>query len=140
MIRKLKEKIGFTLVEVLLTVIIIAIGLFGLMVLYNNAAHSVMEGDVNLMATYLARERLEQMISDKAYRGYDYVVNENYDTSTTVSVGNNYFTRSFNIYEVYRSDLITPLDDSGFKRIDMMVSWGSSGAENITIPTLITDY
>lgn len=135
-----KKKTGFTLVEVLLTIVIISTGLFGLMSLFNNATRDVMAGDINLMATYLAQERLEQLISDKVYLGYDYVVNENYTTSAPASVGNNFFTRSFNIYEVGSGDLITPEADTGFKRIEMTVSWGLSAGERITIPTLITDY
>lgn len=136
----MKVRYGFTLIEVLLTIVIISVGLFGLMSLYHNSVKSVMEGDIELMATYLTRERLEQLISDKANYGYDYVENDRYTTSASVSVGNHVFTRSFNIYEVDGTDLLTPLDDSGFKRIDMTVSWGPSAGEMITVPTLITDY
>lgn len=143
MMRRSEKRRGFTLIELLLTVVIISSGLFGIMVLYHNATRDVMEGDINLMATYLARERLEQLVSDKVSLGYDHVINDNYDTSATVSVGNNFFTRSFNIYEVERDNLIVPAppeEPSGFKRIDMTVSWGLAAGQSITIPTLITDY
>lgn len=138
--RNRRKRHGFTLIEVLLTVVIISVGLFGLMSLYHNSMHQVMEGDVNLMAAYLARERMEQLISDKVNYGYAYVVNDNYDTSSAVSVGNHFFTRSLNIYEVAGSDLLTPEDGSGFKRIDMTVSWGLAAGQSIAMPTLITNY
>lgn len=136
-----KKKIfGFTLIETLLTVVIIAVGLFGLMVLYYNATRNVMEGDINLMATFLARERMEQLISDKVNNGYASVTNSQYVTTSSVSVGNHFFTRSFNIYEVDGSDLTTPLDSSGYKRIDMTVSWGASVGQSLTLSTLLTNY
>jgi hypothetical protein len=99
-----------------------------------------MEGDINLMATFLARERLEQLIKDKVNNGYDSVVNASYTTTSTASVGNHFFTRSFNIYEVNRSDLTTPLNGSGYKRIDMTVSWGTSAQQSVTLSTLLADY
>lgn len=123
-----------------MTVVIISIGLFGMMVLYHNTTREVMKGDLDLMATYLVRERLEQLISDKVSRGYAYVKNENYTTSSPVSAGTSLFTRSFNIYEVRKDDLITPLDGSGFKRIDMTVSWGATAADRVVISTLVTSY
>lgn len=141
MIKYLKKQAAFTLIEVLLTVVIIATGLFGIMILYHNAAKDVMEGDINLMAVYLARERMEQLISDKVANGYASVVNENYDTlEPDVTVGNSHFERSFNIYEVNRDDLITTEVGSGFKRVDMTVSWGALGNQNIVLSTLISNY
>lgn len=140
MIKLLKKRNGFTLIELLITCVVVATGLFGLMVLYHNSARNVMDSNVNLAATYLARERLEQLISDKVSRGYDYLINSNYTTNDSVSVGNNFFSRSFNIYEVDGGDLSTPSPNSGYKRIDMMISWGMSSNQNITIPTLVAKY
>lgn len=136
----MKKILGFTLIEVLLTVVVVGVGLFGLMTLYHNSTRNVMEGDINLSATYLARERLEQLIADKANQGYGYVINDNYSTSTPVTVGSHIFTRSFNIYEVNASDLITPEVDTGYKRIDMTLTWGTGAGQSMTIPTLITNY
>jgi len=135
-----KKKRGFTLIEVMLTMVIIATGLFGLMVIYHNSARNVMDADINLMASYLARERLEKLVSDKVAYGYDYVINENYSTTANVTVGGHQFTRSFNIYEVLKDDLFTPQVDSGFKRIDMTVSWGLGADENVILSTILTDY
>jgi len=136
----MKKRLGFTLIEVLLTVVIVGVGLFGLMTLYHNASRKVMEGDVNMAATYLVRERLEQIIADKVSQGYGYVINDNYTTSAAVTVGNHMFTRSFNIYEVNASDLITPEIGTGHKRIDMTLTWGTGAGQSITTPTLVTNY
>lgn len=140
MSRFLRKKQGFTLIESMLTIVIISIGLFGLMALYHNSARSIIDGDINLMSTYLAQERIEQLVSDKVAYGYAYVINTNYTTTESIVLGNNLFTRSFNIYEVDKSDLITPLDDSGFKRIDMTVTWGTAADQNIVISTILTNY
>jgi len=138
--RNKRHKNGFTLIEVLLTVVILAVGLFGLMILYYNSTRNIMEGDINLMASFLVRERLEQLIGDKVNNGYASLTNASYTTTSTVSVGNHFFTRSFNIYEVNKTDLSTPLVGSGYKRIDMTVSWGMIAGQNITVSTLLTDY
>ena len=140
LISNMKKILGFTLIEVLLTVMVVGVGLFGLMTLYHNAARNVMEGDVNMAATYLAREWLEQLVADKVSQGYGYVINANYVTSASVTVGNHIFTRSFNIYEVNASDLITPEAGTGYKRIDMTLTWGTGATQSITTPTLITAY
>jgi type IV pilus assembly protein PilV len=140
MIKKIKKQLGFTLIEVLLTCIILGTGLFGLMILYANSMDRVVDSDINLVATYLARERLEQLISDKVHNDYSTVINTTYTTSEVVTAGNHSFTRSFNIYEVDPADLVTPQADSGYKRIDMTVSWGAEPTQTMTIPTIVTDY
>ena len=111
-----------------------------MMVLFDNVTRGAMEGDKNVMATYLARERLERIVFDKVYRGYSYVVQANYPASENVSLGSNNFVRTLNIYEVTKSDLTTAQSGSGFKRIDITVNWGAAATQAITESTLLTSY
>ncbi|MBI2092690.1 MAG: prepilin-type N-terminal cleavage/methylation domain-containing protein [Deltaproteobacteria bacterium] len=131
---------GFTLIEAVLTIVIISSGLFGMMLLFDNITRGAIEGDMNITASYVAREKLEQMVFDKVYKGYDYVQNGNYNINEPVLVGNHNYTRQTNIYEVSKADLTTAEAGSGFKRIDMTVLWGSSATQKITESTLLTNY
>lgn len=131
---------GFTLIECVLTIIIISVGLVAMMLLFDNVTRASMEGDMNIAATFLARERLEIVAFDKVYRGYGYVVNTSYPTSENVSIGGNNYVRELNIYEVAKGDLTTLQVNSGFKRIDCVVKWGNDATQRVTHSTLLTNY
>lgn len=131
---------GFTIIELVLAIVIISVGLFGMMALFNNVTRGVMEGDMNIIATFLGREKLEQLVADKVYRGYAYIINSNYTTNENLTVGSYNFNRQFSIYEVSKTDLITALAGSGFKRIDMTIKWGEDANQRITMPTVLASY
>lgn len=138
--RHLKNSKGFTLVEAVLTIIVIAIGLFGMMFLFDNVTRGAMEGDQAITSTYLVRERLERMIFDKVYRGYNYIVAANYPASETVLVGNQAYTRQVSILEVSKGNFSVGQFGSGYKRIDVTASWGTGANQRISEATLVTNY
>ena len=129
---------GFTLIEVVLTIVVISIGLVAMMLLFDNVTHNAMQSDMNMTATYLARERLEIIAFDKVYSGYDSIKNARYGTSENVNVGGKNYIRELNIYEVNKFDLITAEQGSNFKRVDVTVKWGNEGSQKITETTLFT--
>lgn len=131
---------GFTLIELALTIVIIAVGLFGMMVLFDNVTRGAMEGDLNIISVYLGREKMERIVFDKVNGGYNYVSMVNYPASENVSVGNNNFIRDLSIYEVSKQDLMTPISSSGFKRVDVMVRWGTGPLQRVTLSTVLTNY
>lgn len=131
---------GFTLIEVILTIVIISTGLFGMMILFNTVSRGAGEAELSIQATYLARERLEGVIADKVSLGYDGVSSASYPISEQVQIGNRYYTRELSIYEVSGSDLTTPSVNSGYKKIDIVVKWGSKPTQKIKIATLVTRY
>lgn len=136
-----KNRLGFTLIEVVLTIVIISTGLFGMMILFDNVTKGAMEGDLNLSAVYLAREKLEQIVYDKVYKNYDNVIMSRYSSSENVSLNGNNYIRDLNIYEVDKSDLATPVTPpatSGFKRVDVTIRWGTAANQRLTETTLIT--
>lgn len=138
-LRTIRQK-GFTLIECVLTIVIISIGLVAMMLLFDNVTRAAMEGDLNITASFLARERLEIIAFDKVYRGYNYVATASYPVSETVSVGGNNYVRNLNIYEVAKSDLTTSQAGSGFKRIDCVVQWGSDANQRTSLSTMLTRY
>jgi prepilin-type N-terminal cleavage/methylation domain-containing protein len=133
-------KNGFTLVECVLTILIISIGLFGMMVLFDNVTRGAMEGDMNVVATYLAREKIEQILYNKTYNGYAWVGMNQYLASEPIVLGGSNYVRDLSIYEVQKSDLLTAQGGSGLKRVDVTVSWGTDPSQRITESTLIADY
>jgi prepilin-type N-terminal cleavage/methylation domain-containing protein len=131
---------GFTLVEVVLSIIIISVGLFGIMYLFDNVTRGALEADLNTTAVYLARERMERIIAGKVYNGYNYVTTVNYPATEAVSVGGYNYSRNLTITEVSKVNFTTVSPGSGFKRIDVSVTWGVGGNQTITESTVIADY
>ncbi|MBU4484142.1 prepilin-type N-terminal cleavage/methylation domain-containing protein [bacterium] len=138
------NKKGFTIIEVLLTIVILSVGLFGLMILFNNASRGAIESDLEIMASNLAREKLEELISVKAdVNGYDSLSCGT--TTNTVSLGVSpgpvyAFTQEVTIEDVL-SDLETDDEDpndTGIKRIDVKMSWLQTN--ELTLSTIVTDY
>lgn len=128
---------GFTLVEALLTVVIIGGGLVGVMALYQNATRSSMQSDLSVEAMYLARERMERVVALKASSGYGAIsgtLNEN------VSIGGRTFARYSQISEVQSGDFITAQSGSGYKIVQVTVSWGNAASERVILKTVLADY
>ncbi|PIR17785.1 MAG: hypothetical protein COV46_02750 [Deltaproteobacteria bacterium CG11_big_fil_rev_8_21_14_0_20_49_13] len=132
------NKKGFTLIEVVLTIVIISVGLVAMMFVFDNVTRGSMEADMNVTATFLARERLEIAAFDKVYRGYDYLTGTRYPASENVSVGGRKYVRETVVYEVDKIDLVTTLLNSNFKRVDVTVKWGTASTQRIIETTLFT--
>lgn len=127
---------GFTLIELVLTIVVISAGLFGLMVLFDAASRGTVQSLGQQAAVYLAQERLEIITADKASRGYDYVVMSNYVPTEVVTLGTGQYTRLLTIQEVSSADLTTITPNSGYKWVAVAVAWGS-GAENQIMLTMV---
>ncbi|MDD2731082.1 MAG: hypothetical protein PHW33_03095 [Candidatus Portnoybacteria bacterium] len=135
----MRQSTGVTLIELVLTIVVISFGLIGVMILFENATRGVMQADLNVMATNLAHEKLEQIILDKWRDGYASVIDsgypdENFQDEFSI------FTRSTDIVEVSGSDLATQEADSGYKRVDVTVSWGGGSLQHISLSTLLASY
>jgi len=130
---------GFTLIELLLSVIVISVGLVGIMTLFDNATRGAMQLDLNTTASALAHEKLEQVIFDKWRNGYSSIDSSDYPTEG-FSGDLGIYTRSTSITEVSNSDFTTLEAGSGYKRVEVTVSWGSEASERIVIPTVVSSY
>lgn len=136
----LKGKRGFALIENILASTILATGLLAGLVTMQNASINTLNGDMNTIATQLASEKLEMILADKQYQGYEYLDGESTYTNETLSGAYNGYTRSVSITEVDATDLVTPSPGSGIKKVDVHVDWGQKDYQNVTVSTLVADY
>lgn len=130
---------GFAFVEAALTTVVLSVGLWGSLMMINNVNNSHMQGDFNVMAGQLAAEKLEGIIADKSFGGYDEISGSNYPQEQLEGEYQG-FTRCVTITEVSASDLETPEVGSGFKLIEVKVSWGDGDGETVGVKMLVSDY
>jgi Tfp pilus assembly protein PilV len=130
---------GFTFVDAILMMLVVSIGVAGLMAYFVSANRQALDGDMTVTASVLAQERVDQVVADKVYRGYNFVIANNYPQENLAGdfAG---FTRTTTIQEVSAADLVTPAAGSGLKRIDVAVQWGNAAAEQVALTTLVTTY
>lgn len=126
---------GFTLIETILAMLVLAVGIFGTMHLFYQTTHRTFETDAYLKATALAREKLEEITFDKKMNGYAYAVDANYPVSEVLTGNFSDFTRTISIREVDATDLNTTQNNSGYKKVTVMVSWSGG---SLTLDTLVT--
>ena len=127
------------MVELVLTIAVISFGLIGLMVIFENATKGVMQADLNVMAANLAHEKLEQIIVDQWRDGYAELDDSNYPDE---NFGDEFsvFTRTTSIVEVSETDFTTLESNSGYKRVEVAVTWGEGPTQSIMIPTILASY
>lgn len=135
--KRLKNSKGFTVLENILTVVVLSIGLMGSMVVMQNAALNTVNGDMNTIATQSANEKLEMIMADKTFQGYDFVTSDNYDSEVLQTYG---MSRSVSVTEVSVDDLTTPEENSGLKKVEVSVSWGEESYQVVNVSTLVSDY
>lgn len=138
----IRNEHGTTLVESVLSIMVMLVGLLGSVMLMHNTSLANVNSKFQMLASQLAQERLEEIIADNFQQAqqFDYVVNQNYpdeniDYRSTVGL----FTRNVNVIEV-ADDLATPLPGSSVKRVTVVVSWGTLPHERVAVTTLVTNY
>lgn len=137
MIGRIRNQKGLSMLEAVLGVLVISVGFLGLIPLMSSATANALSSDHNVTSTFLGEELAETLIADKQFRGYNYIVNANYPAQQMT--GNlSQYRRSVNITEVNQTDLTTPQAGSGYKRIDVTVTWNSS--QSVVTTTLLTNY
>lgn len=140
MLKKLKESGGFSLLENILATVLVAIGLMGgLLALQNSTLHTV-NSDLSSIATQLANEKVEAILADKEYLGYDYLVAESNYPTEQLADDLSGFERTVTIMEVSAEDMTTPEEGSGVKKVNVVVNWGNKDYQTVSVTTLVTDY
>lgn len=87
------------------------------------------------VATQIANEKLEEILADKAYRGYSYVIDSaNYPEEIIQGE----ITRSVVVTEVSDTDFNTAEEGSGLSKVDVVVKWAKD--EEVVLTTLVSDY
>lgn len=141
MLRLLKNQKGFTFIESILTTLVLSMGLWGTMALFQNATSHVSTSNWQVIATQLANEKLENIIADKKFQGYNIIDSTNYPNET-LNAPYQGVQRNVTIVEVSPADFSTPEPNSGYKLVTVEVVWsqevGSLGSINVS--TLLTNY
>lgn len=132
---------GFTLIEVLITIVLLAILTSGLMAMFSTYSKSNGNAPVLIQATELAQERMEQIIADKynPSRGFNYITNANYPAENPVN-GFSSFNRSVNIFFVNPTGGNLNANagvTTNYKNVSVTVT---SVAGNVTTSTLIGSF
>jgi len=132
---KFSKKSGFTLIETVLAMIVLAIGIFGTMHLFYQTADRAFDTDIAIRATSLARDRLEQVIFGKKMNGYASVNATNYPPTESLTGNYSGLTRTTSILEVNPTNLVSAQNGSEYKRVTVTVAWNGG---SITLDTLVT--
>lgn len=133
---------GFTLVETILSTLILSLTLLGNILLVQNISVANVNSNYQITASQLANEKLETIIADNALQGqqYDYITPNNYpNEALDYGTQNGFFTRRVNVTEV-ADDFVTPQFGSKQKKVEVTVTWGSLSHQQVTLSTLITNY
>jgi len=138
LIKRLRNTGGYTVIETILTAVILGTALLGGMMVMQNATANTVNNDFNTVATQLANEKVEIIIADKEFLGMNAVSNANYPSETVVDVYN--MTRSVSVTEVNASDLSTPEVGTGLKVVVVTVTWGTLDYQKVSVTTLLADY
>lgn len=130
---------GFTFIEAILTMTLLTGGILGILTLFHRNISEANKMEHTLTASYLAQERLEQIVLDKKYRLYPYITATNYPASEDLSAqGFPGYTRTVNIIEVSATNLTSPQNGTGYKRVTVSVL--PAGGEAVTVTTLLTQW
>ncbi|MFC1855442.1 prepilin-type N-terminal cleavage/methylation domain-containing protein [Thermodesulfobacteriota bacterium] len=136
--KKSSAKNGFTLIETILVIIVLAISSYGVLSVFINGLKESASPLQGVQAIELAKEKLEIIIADKhdTSKGYAYIVSGNYPAETPVS-GFSEFNRSVTLQEIDALDLATASPGSGYLKVTVTVSWSSG---SISLDSLVADY
>lgn len=130
---------GIALIELILTMVILAISMVGGFILLQNVVSTNAESDFNVVASQFANEKLEEVVAAKTFTGYAGLDNADFPAETMAAPYQN-FTRTVNIYEVDPVDMTTALGGSGYKKVTVNVVWGTQTYETINVVTVLTNY
>lgn len=126
-----KKPRGFTIVESILSTVVVGIGLTGGMVAMSNVMVNVVQRDMRTIGSQLAQEKMEMVLSDHHNHGYNAIVPSHEKLTGDFAA----FKRYVLVYEVSSQDLSTPKKGSGLKKVDIIVKW--SQKEFIKLSTLV---
>jgi type II secretory pathway pseudopilin PulG len=131
---------AFTLVEAIVSVVILATATPGIMWAVREAHRDRVSPIKTSYARWLITEKLEDIIADRhsTSRGYTYLINSNYPAEATIA-GYPGFTRSVAINET-GADLVSA--GTGYKQVAVTVNWTDArgNARSLVISTIVTDY
>ena len=132
---------AFTLIEAITAVVLLSLAVPGLIVAIGAAESGRIAPILTSRARWLAAEKLEDIIADRASasRGYAWIAGANYPAESSVA-GFAGFSRSVAISET-GADLSTA--GTGYKKVTVTVTWTDpvrGQARALAVATVLTDY
>ena len=122
MLNIIKNENGFTLIEVLFTIIIVGILSTSILSLFTNSSIRQQKASRELIAIHFAQAGIEQILHDSNDKGFDYIIIENYPTQHHKNV-----ERSISIHTI----------NNNLKQIIVKVAWMT---QVDSLVTLICNY
>lgn len=144
--RKCQRK-GFTLIEAVLSLGVMAVGLLGVLYAFHGMGSSSVLADQTITATNIARGAIDKVIAKRDASGYAAALTSISNGNFNQSPVTNYapFTLSVAAYEVDPDDdgsvddFLDAAPGSGYARVTVTVSW-NSGSKTLSLVTLIASY
>ena len=124
--QNIKSQYGFSLTEMIVTVVFIGVVLIALLNTFNVGLRSAADSSSMSMSTQLAETKMEQIKSDKTSFGLNYLIPSNYPQEVNAD-GLSGYTRS-----------VTITDYVNYKKVEVTVT--HSEFPNIMLSTLFSNY
>lgn len=135
-----KNKKGFTLIEAILSIMLLSVGMVGVLTLFQNNVSRSNESEITMIGTYLAQEKLEQFMQNKHYSGYNAMLN--YNSAENNIAGHAGYTRTTTSRAVSPGDLTSNpgggASEQGYMRVTCVVT--TPMGDNITLETIATNW
>lgn len=132
----MKNARGFTFVEAIISILIIGASFMGFGYVLSNTTQTSLTADLSVVATGLARDKMEQVIQQKASSGYASINSQGVEN---LMQGAWDFTREVRVSYVDPATLSVQVADSGYKKVVVDVSWGAGLNSTISLQTLLTN-
>lgn len=135
-----RARAGFTLIETIVAVVVLSVAVPSMLWAIQDAQRSRVSPVMTSRARWLAMEKLEDALADRASsaRGYAYVLTGNYPAEASVA-GFAGFSRSVAVAETGPGFVA---GGTGYKTVTVSVGWtdGRGVARTLALSTVLTDY
>ncbi len=141
------NKRGFTLIEAVLSLGVMAIGLLGVIYAFQGMSRSSVLADQTVIASNIARATLDKIAAKRDASGYasafSAVIGGNFNQNPVANHPS--FAVTATTYEVNpdkdggTDDFLDASPGSGYARVTVTVSW-NNGANSLVVVTLIANY
>lgn len=127
---------GFTLIEAIISILIIGVAFMGFGYVLSNMDQNSLTADLSVVATELARDKMEELVAQKANSGYAAVSSQ---AAQNITQGTWSFSRDVVVSYVDSNTLSSSGFDTGYKKVVVNVSWGAGTGSTVSLQTLLTN-
>jgi len=140
MLNKIKNNKGITLIEIIISVTILAVGILGLFQAFPRGISIQHSIELETIANHLAQEKIENIVAI-AYENIDVGIIENQVALSEDPSNEFYKFKRTTTVELVDGNLAPSLNDLGLKKITTTVEWPkflNNGTDSMSIITLIS--